>query len=165
MFREMRRNRQQLPREACVELLEKATHGVLALLGDEGYPYAVPISYVYSPEENRLYFHSARSGHKLDAIKRCGKASFCVVDQDQVVPEEYTTYYRSVVAFGRLEVLEGQPARAAMERLAVKYYPEDSRENRDKVLETQGKAMCVLGLTVEHLTGKEAKELTRTRQL
>ena len=89
MFREMRRGRQALPKEMCEAVLSRGSHGVLALAGDEGYPYAVPISYVY--EGGKLYFHCARSGHKLDAIARCPKASFCVVDQDQVVPQEYTT--------------------------------------------------------------------------
>lgn len=83
MFREMRRSRQALPQEEVVAILDRGTHGVLALAGDEGYPYALPISYVYA--DGKLYFHCARSGHKLDAISRCPKASFCVVDQDQVV--------------------------------------------------------------------------------
>ena len=84
----------------CEAVLSRGSHGVLALAGDEGYPYAVPISYVY--EGGKLYFHCAKSGHKLDAIARCPKASFCVVDQDQVVPQEYTTYFRSVIAFGTI---------------------------------------------------------------
>ena len=79
MFRQMRRNRQQLSRERCEEILSRATSGVLAVLGDEGYPYAVPLSYVYS--EGKFYFHCARQGHKLDAIRREPKASFCVIDE------------------------------------------------------------------------------------
>ena len=98
MFREMRRKKQQMSGDACDELLFRGTSGVLALSGDDGYPYAVPISYVYDGE--KIYFHCAKSGHKLDAIKRNPKASFCVIGQDQIVPEEYTTYFRSVIAFG-----------------------------------------------------------------
>ena len=75
---------------------------VLALLGDNDYPYAVPISYVY--DDGKVYFHSAKSGHKIDAIQRTAKASFCVIDEDLVVPEEYTTYFRSVIAFGRIRL-------------------------------------------------------------
>ena len=89
--------------ESCVEVLRKGTSGVLAVSGDDGYPYAVPLSYVY--DDGRLFFHCAPSGHKLDAIAGNEKASFCVIDQDHVVPEEYTTYYRSVIAFGRARVL------------------------------------------------------------
>lgn len=86
----MRRNRQQLSDEESISILEKATSGTLALLGDNGYPYAVPISYVYS--EGKLFFHSALSGHKIDAIRNCDKTSFCVVDQDEVIPKKYTTF-------------------------------------------------------------------------
>ena len=83
MFREMRRKRQALPLERCEEVLRRGTSGVLALSGDGGYPYAVPISYCY--DGSRLYFHCAKEGHKLDAIRREPRASFCVIDQDQVV--------------------------------------------------------------------------------
>ena len=76
----------------------------LALAGDDDCPYAVPISYAYS--DSKLYFHGAKSGHKIDAIKRCDKASFCVIDKDDVVPEEYTTYFRSVIAFGKIRIME-----------------------------------------------------------
>ena len=93
-FREMRRKRQQLSREESVAILQKSTSGTLALLGDDGYPYAVPMSYVYN--EGKLYFHSALTGHKIDAIRKCDKASFCVIEQDDVQPEKYTTFFRSV---------------------------------------------------------------------
>ena len=82
MFRELRRNKQLLSQEQSVSILEKGTAGVLALSGDEGYPYAVPISYVY--KDNRIFFHSAVSGHKIDAVKRSDKVSFCVIDRDCV---------------------------------------------------------------------------------
>ncbi len=81
-FREMRRKRQQLAEEESIAILEKATAGTLALLGDNDYPYAVPISYVY--HDGKLYFHSALAGHKVDAIRKCDKASFCVIEQDDV---------------------------------------------------------------------------------
>lgn len=113
MFREMRRKRQALTLQECTAVLQKGTSGVLALSGDNDYPYAVPISYLY--EDGRLYFHCARSGHKLDAIRRNPKASFCVIDQDQVVPREYTTYFRSVIAFGTIRILEkDEEKRAAL---------------------------------------------------
>ena len=102
MFRAMHRSRQTMPQEECAAVLERGSHGVLALAGDGDYPYAVPISYVYT--NRKLYFHCAKSGHKLDAIGRCPKASFCVVDQDQVEPLAYTTHYRSVIAFGTIRV-------------------------------------------------------------
>ena len=86
MFRAMRRKRQQLSREEAEAILERGTSGVLAVAGDNGYPYAVPLSYVY--QDGKLWFHCAKSGHKLDAVRREEKASFCVIDQDLVVPED-----------------------------------------------------------------------------
>ena len=94
MFREMRRKKQQLSMEESRRILDEGTSGVLALSGDEDYPYAVPISYVY--DGDRLYFHCAKSGHKLDAVRRNPKASFCVIGQDQVLPEKYTTLFRRI---------------------------------------------------------------------
>ena len=104
MFREMRRKRQQLDEEACAEILRTGSAGVLAVSGDAGYPYAVPLSYVYA--NGKLYFHCARAGHKIDAIRRSPKASFCVIGQDAVKPLKYTTYFRSVIAFGTVRILE-----------------------------------------------------------
>lgn len=91
-FRPMRRKRQQLSQEECVEILNRTTYGTLALLGDGGYPYSLPISYVYS--DGKLFFHSALKGHKIDAIGQGeSKASFSVVDKDDVKPKEYTNLF------------------------------------------------------------------------
>ena len=106
MFCEMRRSKQALTAEEVAEILKRNTSGVLAVSGDGGYPYAVPLSYVYL--DSKLYFHCAGTGHKLDSILKDDKVSFCVIDQDQVVGEEYTTYFRSVVVFGRARVLGGR---------------------------------------------------------
>ena len=163
MFREMRRKRQALPLERCEEVLRRGTSGVLALSGDEGYPYAVPISYCY--DGAKLYFHCAKEGHKLDAIRREPRASFCVIDQDQVVPEEYTTYFRSVIVFGRVTVLEDDGAkRAAVEKLALKYAPADRAEHRREYIDREWAPLCMLEMTVDHMTGKEAVELVRARK-
>ena len=163
MFREMRRKRQALPLEQCEEVLRRGTSGVLALSGDGGYPYAVPISYCY--DGARLYFHCAKEGHKLDAIRREPRASFCVIDQDQVVPEEYTTYFRSVIVFGRVTVLEDDGAkRAAVEKLALKYAPADRAEHRREYIDREWAPLCMLEMTVDHMTGKEAVELVRARK-
>lgn len=158
MFREMRRKRQQLTDTECIEILKRNTSGVLAVSGDSEYPYAVPLSYVY--DEHTLYFHCAKSGHKLDAIKDCDKVSFCVVDQDLVVPQKYTTYYRSVIVFGRASIIDQEDEiRSAIEKLAIKYYSDDSKDNRDSFIEKEYKALCVVKIQIEHMTGKEAKEL------
>lgn len=162
MFREMRRKKQQLAETECIEILKKNTSGVLAVSGDNGYPYAVPLSYVY--DEGAIYFHCAKTGHKLDALKASDKASFCVIDQDLVVPQEYTTYFRSVIIFGRASVVTGDDEiRRAIEKLAEKYYPCDSKDNRDFFIEKEYKALCMVKLQIEHMTGKEAIELVKSR--
>ncbi len=159
-FRPMRRERQALTERECAEILSRATSGVLAVLGDGGYPYAVPLSFACA--EGRVYFHCARSGYKLDAVRRCNQASFCVVDQDQVTPAEYTTYYRSVILFGRVrEVTEAAETRRALVYLAEKYAPGETEARRDEMISRELPAVHVLALEVEHMTGKEARELKR----
>ena len=160
MFRPMRRSAQALDGGACVEILERGTSGVLAVAGDGGWPYAVPLSYAFDGE--KLYFHCAREGHKLDAIRREARASFCVVDRDDVKPAEYTSYFRSVIIFGRVRVLEDEAQkRAAIELLARRYFPEDSAENRRRAIEREWAGLCMLEMDIEHMSGKEAIELAR----
>ena len=160
MLPEMRRKAQQLPPAEAEAILRAGSSGVLALAGDEGYPYALPISYVY--HGGRLYFHCASTGHKLNAIARCPKASFCVIAQDEVVPALYTTRYRSVIAFGTIRQLEDEQAIiAALDVLGRKYAPD-----LDPSAEIAGSLprVCVLEMTIDHLTGKEGIELTRLRE-
>lgn len=162
MFRPMRRKQQALSQGECARILRGASSGVLALAGDDGYPYAVPISYVY--DQGRLFFHCAPTGHKLDAIARCDKASFCVIERDEVQPDTFTTHYRSVIAFGMVQAIKDSTLkRGAIERLSDKYSP-DRAEKRDAEIEQSFNRLVVLSMTIEHMTGKEAIELTRARQ-
>ena len=156
-FREMRRKRQQLSEEESIGILQKATAGTLALLGDNGYPYAVPISYVFA--DGKLYFHSALSGHKIDAIKNCDKASFCVIDKDDVQPEKYTTYFRSVIAFGRIHIIEDAQEKLETARLLGDRYNPNQEEALQKELEKGLSRMVMIRFDIEYLTGKEAIEL------
>ena len=163
MFQTMRRKRQELSREDTAAILERRDSGVLALAEEGGFPYAVPLSYVYTGD--KLYFHCAKSGHKLELIRQNPKASFCVVDQDQIVPEEYTTYFRSVIAFGRIRLLEApEEKRRAIELLARRYAPEDTPANRDAAIDRDFAPLCMLELSIEHLSGKEAIELVKARR-
>lgn len=162
MFRDMRRRRQELSRQECDAVLGRGTSGVLAVDGDDGYPYAVPLSYAYDGE--RIYFHCARSGHKLDALRRNPRASFCVVDKDQVVPERYTTYFRSVIVFGTVrELADDAERRAAIELMGRRYAPELPEERLAAEVDSGWKALCVLEMTCERVSGKEAIELVRAR--
>lgn len=158
-FRAMRRKRQQLSEEESIGILKKATAGTLALLGDNDYPYAVPISYVYN--DGRLYFHSALSGHKVDAIRKCDKASFCVIDKDDVQPERYTTFFRSVIAFGRIQIIEDEQEKFETARLLGDRYNPNQEEALQKELEHGFARMLMIRFDIEHLTGKQAIELIK----
>ena len=161
MFRKMRRFGQQLPQAEAEQILLQGTSGVLALLGDEDYPYAVPLSYVYLP--GRLYFHSAVTGHKVDAIRRHGKASFCVVARDDVHGAELTTYFGSVIAFGRVRIVEDDEEKlAAIRAISERYAP--GHPGREKGIRESWDHMHLIALDIEHMTGKEAKELMMARK-
>lgn len=157
----MRRKRQQLTNDECIRIMKTSTAGTLALLGDGGYPYAVPISYVYV--DGKLYFHSALSGHKIDAIRTYDKASFCIIDTDDVHGEEYTTYFRSVIAFGRIHLIEDEREKMdAAHQLGNHYNPNDE-DALQKELAKGFSHMVIIRMDIEHMTGKEAIELARMR--
>ena len=160
MFREMRRKKQELTPEECDTVLYRGSSGVLALSGDDNYPYAVPLSYVY--DGKKLYFHCAKSGHKLDAVLRNPKASFCVIDKDLVVPEEYTTYFQSVIVFGTMRILENeQEIQKSAAKLALKYAPDDSEKRRLEEIARFRNNLCMLEMNPAHISGKLAKELIK----
>lgn len=157
MFRTMRRSNQQMKQVFAEQILHSATSGVLSLCGEDGYPYGVPMSFVYNA--GKLYFHSARSGHKVDAIRQNEKASYTVVVQDDIVPERYTTLYRSVIAFGKIHVVEDETERLyAIQLLAEKYNAEGNDASWRKEI-NDCPNFLVLGMDVEHLTGKASREL------
>ena len=159
MFREMRRKGQQMTDEEARDILAEATSGVLALAGDDGYPYAVPLSFAYDEEGGRLLFHSARAGHKMDAIARSDKASFTIIAEDTVVPSQFTTYYRSVIAFGRLRLITDDEEKfRTAEFLGETYYPGHPEDCEAEIKRTWA-AFAMIELKIEHLTGKKSKKL------
>lgn len=165
MFREMRRRNCVISNEAAEKILREGDFGVLALSGDDGYCYAVPIN--YAVEGNKIYFHSAKTGHKLDAILNNDKVSFCVVDKHEVIAEEFTTYFSSVIAFGRIRIVEDNddPDKLrGLELLADKYSSTASPERRTKELGRLN-ALVVPVMTIEHLTGKAARELVKRGEI
>ena len=157
MFREMRRKAQQLSERECAEILEKSSSGVLAVSGDDGYPYAVPLSYVFS--DGKIYFHCAKQGHKLDGIKKNSKVSFCVISQDNVIQSEFRTMYRSVIVFGRARILEDESEIFnSIMTLSKKYSPDIAEEEHLAEIERFRKALCMVEITPEHITGKKSKD-------
>lgn len=161
MQRTMRRKRQELGREEALAILDETTAGVLALIDEGGEPYAVPISFARVGDV--LYFHGAREGRKLDAMRHCDRASFCAIAQDEVVPEKFTTRFRSAVAFGTIRVVEeDDEARRGLWALAEKYNPGDI-EGATAEIEGAFARTCVFALDMDDLTAKEAIELVRER--
>ncbi len=161
-FRPMRRDRQQLSREECELILGRCTSGVLALTGDGGYPYAVPLSYVYT--DGAIIFHSAVEGHKVDAIRRDSRCSFCVIDQDEIKPAEFTTHFRSVITFGRIHILEDADEKVQALRLLGRRYSPDDEPGLQHEIDKSLDHVLLLRLDIEHLSGKQAIELVRARK-
>ena len=161
MFREMRRGKQLLSMKDTAAIMDRCTNGVLACLGDEDYPYAVPLSYVYF--NDKIYFHSAKAGHKIDAITKNPKVSFSVIDEDTIVSEKYTTYFRSVLAFGKARIVEGDEWLEAFKALVEKYSGDQPEEAKYK--EIAGcRQTYMIAIDVEHISGKEAIEYVNAKR-
>lgn len=161
MFREMRRGKQLLSMEDTAAVMGRCTNGVLACLGDEDYPYAVPLSYVYFKE--KIYFHSAKAGHKIDAIMKNPKVSFSVIDEDTIVSEEYTTYFRSVIAFGKARIVEDAERLEAFQALVEKYSADQPEEAKHKEIAGCTRAY-IIAIDIDHITGKEALEYVKAKK-
>lgn len=157
MFRDMRRKKQQLGEDECLAIIDTATSGVLSLIGDGGYPYGVPLSFVRVGKA--LVFHSAAEGHKIDAVKANPKASFTIVAQDVVVPSEYNTHFRSVIAFGQVRIVEDRDEKMALLcALGEHYWPGHDDELAAEI-GPRFDRMHVLAFEIEHLTGKQSLAL------
>ena len=157
MFRDVARVKQKLSQAECVEILKEQPRGVLSVLGDDGYPYGMPMNHWYCETDGKLYFHSGMKGHRSDAMKTCDKASFCVYDEGYRREGEWALNIRSVIVFGRLRVVEDEAvAREFICRLSAKF-----TDDADYVQREIAQAMdhtLVFSLTVEHMAGKLVNE-------
>lgn len=161
MFKQMRRIKQQLSEKECIDILQRQKVGTLALAKNGDYPYALPLNYVYY--NGKIYFHCAITGHKIDIIKKQNKASFCIIDEDTVVPEKYTTFYRSVIVFGKAEIVEDDAEKmAALKELSYKYISKDDKAHLKEINGAWNRT-CVFSLSIDYLSGKEAIELTQQK--
>ncbi|MDI9496911.1 MAG: pyridoxamine 5'-phosphate oxidase family protein [Bacillota bacterium] len=155
--RPLRRSRQGLTPAECQTVLERGTSGVLAVLGDGGCPYAVPLNYAL--DGGRILFHSAPEGHKLDALRRHPEASFCVVDCAEVRPETLSTRYRSVIAFGRVRIIEDADRfREALRLFVLRFVPDTEMALRVAMEESPAR-LVMLEFLIERMSGKQAREL------
>ena len=157
MFREMIRKNQQLPQEDCIRILKTEPRGILSLIGDEGWPYGIPMDHWYCEEDGCLYFHCGKQGHKIDAIRSCDKASFCVMDQGFRREGEWALNIQSIIVFGRIQFVEDfDRAMKIVRQLSLKYTGDTSYI--DWEIRQSGRNTLVFRLVPEHITGKLVNE-------
>ena len=157
MFRKIRKKRNELDIQAAEKLLQDCRRGVLAMNGDDGYPYAIPINYVYDKENQKIYFHGARVGHKVDALRACDKVCFTVYGHETIKEEDWAPFMQSAVVSGRCHLVEaGEKAMPLLKTFAMKYYPNEQMV--DEEIAQAGKAVQIFEIEIEHLSGKEVQE-------
>ena len=157
MFREMRRFKQQIPNEECIEILKNEPRGVLSVLGDDGYPYGVPLDHWYSESDEKLYFHCAKEGHKLDAIVKCDKVSYCVFDKGFRRDGEWALNINSVVVFGRMKLVEDADKTKDICTKLCRKFTDDESYLQKELKNALPRVQC-LELMIEHMTGKLVNE-------
>ncbi len=157
MFREMRRFKQKASLEECMEILKEEKRGVLSLIGDDGYPYGIPLDFYYDLNSNKIYFHGAKEGHKIDSIKRCDKCSFTLWNKGVRMDDEWFYRLTSVIVFGRIRLMDDSNISYEMcKNIGLKYNP-----NPDDVLREMKESyprVQMLELSIEHISGKHVKE-------
>ncbi|MCQ2520251.1 MAG: pyridoxamine 5'-phosphate oxidase family protein [Lachnospiraceae bacterium] len=157
MFRPIRRQKREIDTEIAKELLAKSRRGVLAVNGDGGYPYAMPVNYLYDEESGRIFFHGARAGHKFESIQRDDKVCFTVYGNDKYEEGDWAPYVQSTIVFGRCHLIENQDeAIELVTKLAKKYYPDESLIAEE--VEKYGQAVQMFEISIEHLSGKMIHE-------
>lgn len=157
MFRSIRKKKNDIGAEAAEQLLLRCRRGVLALNGMEGYPYAIPINFYFDKENRKIYFHGAKAGHKIDALRACDKACFTVYGNETVKEEAWAPFMQSAVVFGRCRLMENGPeTMARLKQLAMKYYPQE--QLADEEIAKAGRAVQLFEIEIEHISGKEVQE-------
>lgn len=155
MFRKMRRFKQQISEQECVDVLTHAPRGVLAVHGEDGYPYAFPMNYIYL--DGKIYFHCAKAGHKLDALASDDKVSFCVMDEGFRKSGDWAFNIKSIVVFGRVKKIDaGQETVEIVRQIGLKYYP--TAESVEEEIRKAGAKVQILELSIDHMTGKLVNE-------
>ena len=157
MFRAIRKKKNEISIDAAKDLLRSLRRGVLAVNGDEGYPYAIPINYLYDEENNRIIFHGAKAGHKVDSLKNNDKVCFTIYGNETIKEESWAPYLQSVVIFGKCHLVENKDDTISMlKKFALKYYPNEEMVNKE--IEFSGRGVQMFEIEIEHLSGKEVQE-------
>ena len=160
MFRKMRRFKQQISDAECIDVLKEAKRGVLSVVGENGYPYGLPVSHWYSEKDGKIYFHGAKEGHKLDAVRACDKVSFCVMDEGFIKEGDWALNIRSVIIFGRIRCFTFEEApkkvREVCKGLCSKFT--DDLNYADEEIAKVGKNVMCFEIKPDHMTGKLVNE-------
>ena len=157
MFRQIRKKKNEITVEEAKELLRISRRGILAVNGDDGYPYAIPINFFYDEGNEKIYFHGSRVGHKVDALKKCDKICFTVTGKETVKEEAWAPYVKSAVVFGRCHLIEDRDtALKKLKQFAMKYYPDEQTANVE--IDRSAKAVQMFEITIEAISGKEVQE-------
>lgn len=151
MFKEMRRKDRALEKNDTLEILKNCDYGILSTIDKNGYPYGVPLSYVYLNDS--LYFHSATEGTKLDNILTNDKVSFCVVGQTSIIPNQFSTKYESVIVFGTAAEVIGDEKKEVLLELLNKYSPEFIEQGK-VYIQNADVITKVIKISIDHITGK-----------
>ena len=157
MFRELQRKNKQISIEECIELLRKETRGVLSVLGDDDYPYGMPMNHWYNEEDGKIYFHCGKLGHRLDALRKCNKVSFCTYDSGYREDGDWALHVKSVIVFGTIEIIDDMDTIADITRKLSYKFTQDEEYIRTEI-EKYAKATLLLKLTPEHICGKQITE-------
>ena len=157
MFRKMRRSPQALTHEECIDLLKSETRGVMSVIGDDGYPYGVPINHFYNEEDGKLYFHGAKFGHRVDAVKRDPKVSYCVYGQEYKKDGDWAYYVKSVICFGKAELIEERDEVEKISRLLCAKFP-CTQEYVETEIEKDTKNTLLIAINIEDMNGKLVHE-------
>jgi len=157
VFRELTRKKQQLTERECVEVLKNQPRGVLSVLGDDGYPYGMPMNFYYDEETGKIWFHGGKTGHKMDALKRSDKVSFCVYDNGFRREGEWALNIKSVIVFGRISLIDEKSRVEEISRALSLKYTEDTTYIEKEIRSFLMGTIC-LELTPDYMTGKLVNE-------
>lgn len=157
MFRNVARKKKMIPMEECIHLLKTETRGVLSVLGDDNYPYGMPMNHWYNEEDGNIYFHCGKKGHRLDALRSHAKVSFCVYDSGYRNEADWAYNVKSVIVFGRMDVIDDMETIIDFTtKLSYKFTQDE--EYIQGEIEKYGQETLLLRLKPEHMTGKQVKE-------
>ena len=157
MFRPIRKKKNEISIDAAKELLRCSRRGILAVNGDNGYPYAIPVNYLYDEDAQKIIFHGAKAGHKVDSLRACDKVCFTIFGNERIKEESWAPFLQSVVVFGRCHFVENQEDISKLvKKFAMKYYPDEKIVDEEVAL--SGKGVQMFEIEIEHLSGKEVQE-------